>query len=61
MGLDGQRQAPVPLPPGKEPELTVQEIEWASGPFWKSAEGLTPTWAQTSNSSAGSDWLYRLC
>jgi len=32
MGLDGQRQIPVALPPGKEPELIVQEIGWALGP-----------------------------
>ena len=60
MGLDGQHQALVALPPGKEPELIVQEIGWASGASWTSAEGLTPTWAQTSNRSAGSVWLYRL-
>lgn len=61
MGLGGQRQAPVALPPGKEIELTVQEIGWASGRSSTSAEGLTPNWAQTSNRSAGSDWLHRIC
>jgi hypothetical protein len=60
MGLDGQRQAPVPLPPGKEPEIIVQEIGWTSGPSWTSAEVLTPTGAQISNRPAGSKWLYQL-
>ena len=42
MGVDGQRQDPAALTPGKNPVPIVQNAGWASGPVWTGAENLTP-------------------
>ena len=49
-------QSPAALPPGP----TIQEAEWAPGPFWTDAENLDSTRFRSMDSPAYSESLYRL-
>ena len=40
MGVVGKHQAPVVLPPGKDPVPILQAAGWAPGPVWTGAENL---------------------
>jgi len=43
MGVAGQRHAPAPLPPLRDPVPIAQKDLWAPGSVWKCSENLVPT------------------
>ena len=44
----------------RDPVHIFQEAGWATGPVWRGAENLGPTWARTPDRPACSELLYRL-
>jgi hypothetical protein len=42
MGVGGQRQASAASPPGKRPDIIIQQDGWDSWSVWKGAESLAP-------------------
>jgi hypothetical protein len=58
--MKGQRQAPAPLYPGKDPVPIVQEAGWAPRPVWTGAENLAPTGIRSPDRPARSQSLYHL-
>jgi len=42
MGVGGQRQTLAASPPGKRPNIIIQEDGWASRSVWTGAESLIP-------------------
>jgi len=40
MEMVGQRHAPAVLPPGRDPVLLVQEVDWVPGPVWVGERNL---------------------
>jgi hypothetical protein len=59
-GVRGQRHAPAPLYPGKDPVPNVQEAGWVSGSVWTGSENLAPTGIRSLSHPARSQTLYRL-
>ena len=59
MVVGGQRNAPGPFPPGKEPVPIVLEAGWAPGPVWMDAGTLATTGIRSPHRSARSE-SYRL-
>ena len=59
MGMGVRRHTSVALPPGKDPVPIVQEVGWASEPFWRGAENLASTGIRSSDRPARSQSLYR--
>ena len=46
--------------PGKDPVPILEEVGWAPGPVWTSAENLAPTGIRSPDHLARSESLYRL-
>jgi hypothetical protein len=51
-GVRGQRHAPAPLYPGKDPVPIVQEAGWAPGPVWTGGVNLDPTGGSSGDSKS---------
>jgi len=53
-GKRGQRHAPAPFYPVKDPVAIVKEAGWAPGPVWTGSENLAPTDIRSPNRPARS-------